>query len=85
MTPVGGIGGENEMLVSFELMAWARPNGTGKAFSPSTGFNLLYGSCLSPDASWLLNSRWNSLSQEQKLGAPTLSSRCDRAAMHACS
>ncbi len=72
MTPVGGIGGGNEMLVSFELMGWARQNGTGKAFSPSTGFNLPDGSCLSPDASWLSYSHWNSLSLEQKAGYPLL-------------
>ncbi len=71
-TPVGGVGGGNEMLVSFELMGWARLNGSGKAFSPSTGFNLPDGSCLSPDASWLLFSRWNALSPEQKAGYPPL-------------
>lgn len=72
MTPVGGIGGGNEMLVSFELMGWARQDETGKAFSPSTGFNLPDGSCLSPDASWLSYSRWNALSLEQKAGYPPL-------------
>ncbi len=71
-TPVGGIGGGNEMHVCFELMAWARQNGAGKAFSPSTGFNLPDGSCLSADASWLPYSRWNSLTLEQKAGYPPL-------------
>lgn len=72
MTPVGGTGGGNEMLVSFDLMGWARKTGTGKALSPSTGFNLRDGSCLSPDASWLLYSRWNALSPEQRDGYPPL-------------
>ncbi len=72
MTPVGGIGGGDEMVISFELMGWAKKDGTGKAFSPSTGFRLPDGSCLSPDASWLSYARWNVLSREQKLGFPPL-------------
>ena len=71
MTPVGGIGGGNEMHVSFDLMGSAK-NGTGKAFTPSTGFNLPDGSCLSPDASWLPYARWNTLTLEQKAGYPPL-------------
>jgi Uma2 family endonuclease len=72
MTPVGGIGGNNELLVSFALMQWAQNDGTGIAFSPSVGFNLPDGSCLSPDGAWLPLSRWQALTTEQQAGFPPL-------------
>jgi Uma2 family endonuclease len=68
MTAVDGIGGTNEMYVSFALMGWAETNATGIAFSPSVGFNLPDGSCLSPDAAWLSIERWNALSDEEQAG-----------------
>jgi Uma2 family endonuclease len=72
MTPVGGIGGSNEMYVSFAVMGWAEADATGIAFSPSVGFNLPDGSCLSPDAAWLPLERWNALTPEQQAGFPPL-------------
>jgi Uma2 family endonuclease len=53
MTPIGGIGSTHERYVIRMLGNWTEENGTGIDFSPSIGFNLPDGSCLSPDASWM--------------------------------
>jgi len=66
MTPIGGIGAENEGIVSAELIVWTRSTRRGKSFSPSVGFRLPDGSCLSPDASWISIERWNALTRLQR-------------------
>ncbi len=72
MTPVGGIGSTHERYVNGELYIWTRKAGTGIDFSPSVGFNLPDGSCLSPDASWVALDRWNALTPSQQSGFPPL-------------
>ena len=72
MTPVGGIGGTHEKYVTGELYIWTGRDGRGIDFSPSTGFKLPDGSCLQPDASWILLDRWNSLTIKQQTGFPPL-------------
>lgn len=72
MTPVGGIGGTHEILVSSGLYLWAESDGRGIAFGSNTGFNLPDGSTLSPDAAWLSLDRWNALSPEEKASFPPL-------------
>ncbi|NEQ35652.1 MAG: Uma2 family endonuclease [Okeania sp. SIO3I5] len=49
-----------------ETMNWSDEDGTGLAFSSSTGFTLSTGAKKSPDAAWIKLERWQSLSQEQK-------------------
>ncbi len=70
MTPVGGIGSAHEEYVSGEFYIWTKQDGTGKSFSPSGGFNLPDGSCLSPDVAWMPLERWNSLTAKQQAGFP---------------
>ena len=72
MTPVGGIGSTHELDVSFALKNWTIANGTGIAFSPSTGFNLPDGSCLSSAAAWLPLTRWNALTSKEQADSPPL-------------
>ena len=72
MTPVGGIGSTHERYVNGELYLWTRKDGRGIDFSPSIGFNLPDGSCLSPDASWVSLQRWNQLTIKQQTGFPPL-------------
>ena len=72
MTPVGGIGSTHEMYVASQLFSWTEQDGTGIDFSPSVGFNLPDGSCLSPDASWIALERWNKLTPQQQSGFPPL-------------
>ncbi len=42
------------------------------SFSPSTGFHLPDGSCLSPDGSWISQQRWETLTPEQQKSYPPL-------------
>ena len=72
MTPVGGIGSTHERYITRMLGNWTEENGTGIDFSPSIGFNLPDGSCLSPDASWMTLDRWDALTPKQQTGFPPL-------------
>jgi len=72
MTPVGGIGSTHEGYITQVLGNWTEQDGRGIAFSPSVGFNLPDGSCLSPDASWMTLELWNSLTLKQQTGFPPL-------------
>jgi len=72
MTPVGGIGSTHERYITIAFGLWTEQNGTGIDFSPSVGFNLPDGSCLSPDASWISLERWNALSPRDQIGFPPL-------------
>jgi Uma2 family endonuclease len=49
-----------------QLYIWAREDGTGKTFESFGGFTLPNGAVLSPDASWILWSRWNALTEAEQ-------------------
>lgn len=67
MPPAGAItGGQNSELTA-EVAIWARQDGTGKTFDSSTGFTLPNGAVRSPDVSWILLSRWETLSESQQI------------------
>ena len=66
MSPAGSETGNREFNLCGQLWVWSEKNGTGLAFSSSTGFTLSTGAKKSPDASWIKLERWNSLSQAQK-------------------
>lgn len=68
MTPVGGIGGINEMLVVSAIARWIEAKGDGITFSPNVGFRLADGSCLSPDGCWLALYRWKALTPAEQRG-----------------
>jgi Uma2 family endonuclease len=72
MTPVGGIGANHEFLIAAAFARWMEDTGDGIVFSPSAGFNLADGSCLSPDGSWISSARWNALTSAQQTGFPPL-------------
>lgn len=65
-------GGRNASLTYF-VMAWARKDGTGRAFESSTGFTLPNRALRAPDASWVSDKRWNELSDEEKAGFSRIS------------
>lgn len=71
MPPAGAItGGQNSELTA-DVAIWARQDGTGKAFDSSTGFTLPSGAVRSPDVSWILLSRWETLTEaEQRRFSP---------------
>ncbi|NET25069.1 Uma2 family endonuclease, partial [Okeania sp. SIO1I7] len=66
MSPTDSETGNRDGRIIQQLMNWSDGDGTGLAFSSSTGFTLSTGAKKSPDASWITLERWNSLSPEQK-------------------
>jgi Uma2 family endonuclease len=52
--------------LSAELRDWARKDARGRAFDSSVGYILPSRAAYSPDASWVLRSRFNVLTKEQK-------------------
>jgi Uma2 family endonuclease len=65
-SPVSTLSGLHSSEVFGQLANWSQKAGRGLAFDSSTGFSLPDRSVLSPDASWLLNTKWNKLSAEEK-------------------
>lgn len=61
MSPVGMDGCRREAMVIRELGNWAERHG-GIFFSSNGGFTLPDTSMLSPDAAWISEARWNSVS-----------------------
>jgi len=66
MSPAGSETGNREGRIIQQLMNWTDEDGTGIAFSSSTGFTLSTGAKRSPDASWIKLSRWNKLTSAQQ-------------------
>jgi len=72
MFPLGGVSGNREAdLIGF-LWLWNREAKLGKVFSSDTIFRLPNGGDRAPDAAWISNDRWNSLSLEQQEKFPPL-------------
>lgn len=68
MPPVSSEGGLWEQELSLQVGTWAKQDGTGRVFSPSSGFTLPNGAVRSPDVSWIPLSRWEGLSAEERNG-----------------
>lgn len=66
VTPTGTEAGRQEGEVFGQLYQWAKADGRGVAFGPSTGFHLPDGALLSPDASWVRRDRWEALTASQQ-------------------
>ncbi len=67
--PTGSETGYRNWNLSGELYLWWRNAGEpGKAFDSSTGFELPNGANRSPDAAWISQSRWDTLTPEQRKG-----------------
>lgn len=72
MSPTGAeTGGYNFDLIT-QLGIWTRRDGRGKGFDSSTGFRLPNGAVRSPDAAWVLKSRWETISPKDRQGFPLL-------------
>jgi Uma2 family endonuclease len=72
LSPVGGESGEREAGFIIDLGMWNRRTRLGHVFSSSTIFQLPNGGKRSPDAAWVSNHRWESLTPEQKRKFPPL-------------
>ncbi|MDY6940029.1 MAG: Uma2 family endonuclease [Cyanobacteriota bacterium] len=72
MPPVGGISGNREADFISLLWLWNRQAKLGKVFSSSTIFRLPNGGDRSPDAAWVSNERWESLTPEDREKFPPI-------------
>ncbi len=66
MEPTNSEAGYYNSEISYEVTHWNRKTQMGKTFDSSTGFKIQNGATLSPDVSWILNERWNDLSDEER-------------------
>ena len=66
MPPAGATTSGRNSDLNAQLHIWSRQDGTGKTFDSSCGFTLPNGAVLSPDASWILLSRWEALTEAQR-------------------
>ncbi|AFY47746.1 hypothetical protein Nos7524_1885 [Nostoc sp. PCC 7524] len=66
MPPTGSDTGKRNFDIAGQLWLWNRQTKLGVAFDSSSGFHLPNGSDRSPDAAWISQDRWDSLSIEQQ-------------------
>jgi Uma2 family endonuclease len=66
MPPAGGETGRGNAEINGQLWAWARRDATGVLFDSSTGFRLPNTAVLSPDAAWMLRSRYEAIPLAQR-------------------
>jgi Uma2 family endonuclease len=66
MPPVGGESSFQNSELTGELRSWARKDGRGRSFDSSVEYFLPSGAAYSPDASWVLRSRLDKLSKDEK-------------------
>lgn len=70
MSNTGGITGNRNAEINFQLYAWNRTYKLGKIFDSSTAFRLPNGAVRSPDAAFVNASKWDALTEEQKKKFP---------------
>lgn len=58
--------GRKHSIINQRLRNWAEQDGTGEVFDATSEFTLANGAKRAPDASWVLKSRWNSLTDEEQ-------------------
>lgn len=66
MPPTGGETGNRNAGLTAQLWIWNEQNKLGKVFDSSTGFQLPNGADRSPDAAWVKQESWDTLTPEQK-------------------
>jgi Uma2 family endonuclease len=72
MPPTGGKSGRRNSKLNLRLAAWTEKDGTGQAFDSSTVFTLPNGAKRSPDFAWIVNERWNALTEDEQEQFPPL-------------
>ncbi|MGC4005954.1 MAG: Uma2 family endonuclease [Pirellulales bacterium] len=71
MSPTGAKTGRRNTYLTVQLGNWTEEDGTGVSFDSSTGFKIARRLTRSPDAAWLLKTRWDALTPaEQEAFAP---------------
>lgn len=71
MPNTGGKTGIRNSIIIFKLYGWAESFG-GLVFDSSTAFKLPNGATRSPDAAWISDARWNSLTDSQQEKFPPI-------------
>ena len=66
MEPAGWETGEKDAELTYQLKAWARKDGSGRAVGSSAGYRLPNGAVRSPDASWVRNERLASVTPDER-------------------
>ncbi len=64
--PTGAITERYNIKIATRLEIWSERKKMGVAFGSSGGFTLSDDSVFSPDAAWMKNEKWNSLSKSEK-------------------
>ncbi|MEB3181701.1 MAG: Uma2 family endonuclease [Nostocaceae cyanobacterium] len=72
MPPTGGNTGKRNIDIEGQLWFWNRQTKLGVAFNSSTAFRLPNGAERSPDAAWVSQSRWDTLTLEEQETFPPL-------------
>lgn len=70
--PTGWETGKRNRSIIAQLDHWYEENKQGEAFDSSTGFILPNGATRSPDACWISQERWDTLTDEQKGTFPNI-------------
>jgi|SRR6185295_17037461 len=66
MSPTNMGTGRRNAKIAMRLGSWSEQDGTGECFDSSSELTLPNGAKRSPDATWILKSRWNRLTEEEK-------------------
>jgi Uma2 family endonuclease len=66
MSPTNQETGRKNAKITQRLSNWSEQDGTGECFESSSELTLPNGAKRSPDASWILKSRWNRLTTDEK-------------------
>jgi Uma2 family endonuclease len=66
MPPTGGGTGRRNAEITWQLVDWAKRDGTGVPFDSSTGFRLPNTAVRSPDAAWMLAARYDAIPADQR-------------------
>jgi Uma2 family endonuclease len=66
MSLTGGETGERNAEINGQLWLWNRQAKLGHLYDSSTGFRLPNQAIRSPDAAWVIQSRWEALTPEQR-------------------
>ena len=66
MSPAGWYSGRRNADLTAQLWTWSQGDGTGLSFDSSAGYTLPNGAIRSPDASWVLRERGESIAPDQR-------------------
>ncbi|MEZ4904954.1 MAG: Uma2 family endonuclease [Spirosomataceae bacterium] len=72
MPNTGGKTGKRNADINFELVLWNREYQKGVVFDSSTAFKLPNFAVRSPDAAWISDQRWNSLTEDEQERFPPI-------------